>query len=204
MRSDGSFQPKSDSRGSEVALYHNARSPRPLLVCPPISFGCDRGRKGIESADHRRSRDFRGLLSGSSNGAISSTTIIPNYIKCCRWFGAKARTIREVQMLGTIPGFHPKAAWRTLVLIEVSDLEGPTEIYTLPVRIVGDDDRSPQFPAKDRLLSLNAPGATPSSTTRPSIPIFAQKFNASFGSNKGDSARTGRSLARQPAPFATS
>src|SRR5437016_1738666 len=64
--------------------------------------------------------------------------ILPEYIANCRWFGAKARTLRQMRVLerSTISS-EPNAAqfW----FVEVSYLDGPTETYALPVKILSDD-----------------------------------------------------------------
>jgi maltose alpha-D-glucosyltransferase / alpha-amylase len=68
--------------------------------------------------------------------------ILPEYIGHCRWFGAKARTLRQMRVLerSTISS-EPDAAqfW----FVEVSYLDGPTENYALPVKIAsGEKARS--------------------------------------------------------------
>src|SRR5439155_965474 len=76
--------------------------------------------------------------------------ILPDYIASCRWFGAKARTLRQMRVLerSTISS-EPNAAqfW----FVEVSYLDGPTETYALPVKILSDD--------KARSLAQSAPHA---------------------------------------------
>jgi len=76
--------------------------------------------------------------------------ILPEYIAGCRWFGAKARTLRQMRVLerSTISA-EPNAAqfW----FVEVSYLDGPTETYALPVTIASDD--------KAHAISQSAPHA---------------------------------------------
>jgi len=61
--------------------------------------------------------------------------ILPAYMFSCRWFGAKARTLRQMRVRerSTISS-APDAA--QLWVVEVSYLDGPTENYALPVKIV--------------------------------------------------------------------
>jgi maltose alpha-D-glucosyltransferase/alpha-amylase len=63
--------------------------------------------------------------------------VLPDYVRHCRWFGAKARTIRQMRIAEEIPvsGEDGAVIW----LVEVSYLDGPTETYSLPVEIARDD-----------------------------------------------------------------
>ncbi len=64
--------------------------------------------------------------------------ILPNYIRSCRWFGAKARTLRHMRVLEQSPiSSEPGAAefW----FVEASYLDGPNETYALPVKIASRD-----------------------------------------------------------------
>ncbi len=81
---------------------------------------------------------FSELLSGSSRRDLERT-IIPNYLTGCRWFGAKARTIRELRIVeDPLISPHPDGARH--VLIEVNYTEGASEIYTLPLQIARDEN----------------------------------------------------------------
>src|SRR5882724_1109592 len=76
--------------------------------------------------------------------------VLPEYIATCRWFGAKARTLRQMRVLErSAISSEPNAAqfW----FVEVSYLDGPTETYALPVKILSDD--------KARSLAQSAPHA---------------------------------------------
>src|SRR3954465_3880264 len=59
--------------------------------------------------------------------------ILPRYVRSCRWFGAKARTVRQMRVAEQVPmgGEHGGQIW----FVEVSYLDGPTETYALPVEI---------------------------------------------------------------------
>src|SRR5438552_14426795 len=76
--------------------------------------------------------------------------ILPEYIAGCRWFGAKARTLRQMRVLerSTISS-EPNAA--QLWFVEVSYLDRPTQPYAVPVRLASGD--------KTRVISPSAPRA---------------------------------------------
>ncbi len=66
-------------------------------------------------------------------------TCLPKYLQYCRWFQAKARTIRQVQLVEDIllkseaNNFH-------LTLIEVQYTEGASEIYFLPLSYLSQEE----------------------------------------------------------------
>src|SRR6476661_6758327 len=65
--------------------------------------------------------------------------VLPIYLRNCRWFGAKARTIRELRIVDDpLVSSHPAGARH--VLIEVNYTEGASEIYTLPLQIGRDEN----------------------------------------------------------------
>ncbi|MEY2571997.1 MAG: maltose alpha-D-glucosyltransferase / alpha-amylase, partial [Verrucomicrobiota bacterium] len=75
------------------------------------------------------------LLDNGQRTAIERE-VLPGYIRNCRWFGAKARTLRQMRIVEEIPvGGEGAAIW----FVEVSYLEGATEVYALPVQIARDD-----------------------------------------------------------------
>ncbi len=64
--------------------------------------------------------------------------VLPAYIRNCRWFGAKARTLRDMRITEEIPISEKKGAAQ-IWFVEVSYLDGPTETYAVPVQIARDD-----------------------------------------------------------------
>src|SRR2546421_7737484 len=77
--------------------------------------------------------DLQTLLDDGQRARIEGE-ILPEYISTCRWFGAKARTLRQMRVLERSPiSYEPDAA--QLWMIEASYLDGPTENYSLPVKI---------------------------------------------------------------------
>src|SRR5256886_3003359 len=76
--------------------------------------------------------------------------ILPMYIRNCRWFGSKARTLRQLKVIEQLP-ISADADAAQLWFIEISYLDAPTETYAIPVRIASD--------AVARSVSQNAPHA---------------------------------------------
>ena len=64
--------------------------------------------------------------------------ILPAYLPACRWFGAKARTLREMKIIEH-PTLTGNGSSAQLWFVEVSYIDGPTEIYALPVTIASGD-----------------------------------------------------------------
>jgi maltose alpha-D-glucosyltransferase/alpha-amylase len=64
--------------------------------------------------------------------------ILPNYIQARRWFASKARTLRNMKVVEQLAISSDANAGR-LWFLEVSYLDGPTETYALPVKIVSGD-----------------------------------------------------------------
>jgi maltose alpha-D-glucosyltransferase/alpha-amylase len=78
-------------------------------------------------------------LLADGNRAIFERDIIPRYIRTCRWFGSKARTIRSVRILEQ-PSMATSSGEARFWFVEVSYLDGPTETYALPVKITSGKD----------------------------------------------------------------
>ena len=58
--------------------------------------------------------------------------ILPEYLRTCRWFGAKARSIREMRIVEQIPlGDGAGQLW----LLQVDYTDGAPDIYSLPVQL---------------------------------------------------------------------
>jgi maltose alpha-D-glucosyltransferase/alpha-amylase len=60
--------------------------------------------------------------------------ILPEYLAHCRWYGAKARNLRNMRVIehpAISSGAHASQIW----FVEVSYLDGPNETYALPVQI---------------------------------------------------------------------
>jgi maltose alpha-D-glucosyltransferase/alpha-amylase len=92
---------------------------------------------------------LRELLRNGQRARLESE-ILPEYIRSCRWFGAKARNLRHMHVLEQSPvSSEPDAAefW----FVEVSYLDGPNETYALPVKVAAGE--------KARTISQSAPQA---------------------------------------------
>src|SRR5581483_7463720 len=66
--------------------------------------------------------------------ATLEKNVLPNYLPTCRWFGAKARTVREMRVVEH-PALGSDGKRAEVWFVEVSYIEGPTETYALPVTI---------------------------------------------------------------------
>jgi len=93
--------------------------------------------------------ELQSLLDDGERARIEGE-VLPEYIVSCRWFGAKARTLRQMRVLerSTISS---EANAAQFWFVEASYLDGPTETYALPVKILSDD--------KARSLAQSAPHA---------------------------------------------
>jgi maltose alpha-D-glucosyltransferase/alpha-amylase len=58
--------------------------------------------------------------------------ILPDYLRTCRWFGAKARIIREMRIIEQIPVAEDAGQ---LWLVQVDYTEGASEIYSLAIQL---------------------------------------------------------------------
>jgi len=58
--------------------------------------------------------------------------VLPAYLKQSRWFGGKARTIRQVSIVEKLP-FLNGTSFAFLLFIKVKYSEGPAETYSLPL-----------------------------------------------------------------------
>jgi maltose alpha-D-glucosyltransferase / alpha-amylase len=58
--------------------------------------------------------------------------ILPEYLRACRWFGAKARHMREMRIIEQIPISEGSAQ---LWLVQVDYTDGAAETYSLPVQV---------------------------------------------------------------------
>jgi maltose alpha-D-glucosyltransferase/alpha-amylase len=81
--------------------------------------------------------DLRTLLNDGRRAQFERE-ILPEYIKTCRWFGAKARTLRHMRVLEQ-PAISSEPDAAQFWFVEVSYLDGPTETYSLPVKIASGD-----------------------------------------------------------------
>lgn len=81
---------------------------------------------------------FSALFSGSVRRDLEQK-IFPEYLAGCRWFGSKARIIRDLRILDH-PVMSESAESARHVLIEVNYTEGSAETYALPLQIARDSE----------------------------------------------------------------
>jgi len=84
------------------------------------------------------SESYQTTLQGKIRTALE-TRGLPSYLRACRWFGGKARTIHEVKIIEHIPIGRSLRATQ-LTLLEVSYTEGLPEIYLLPLCFASGDE----------------------------------------------------------------
>src|SRR3954454_17469998 len=60
--------------------------------------------------------------------------VLPNHIQNSRWFGSKARSLRDLKVTEQL-AFSPDADGARLWFIDVNYLDAPTEKYAIPVKI---------------------------------------------------------------------
>ncbi len=77
-------------------------------------------------------------LLGDGQRGLLEHEILPNYIQTCRWFGSKARTLRNLKVIEQ-PAVSSDVDAGRLWFVEVNYLDGPTETYALPVKIASGD-----------------------------------------------------------------
>jgi maltose alpha-D-glucosyltransferase / alpha-amylase len=58
--------------------------------------------------------------------------LLPDYLRRCRWFGGKARTIQTVEIIEAVPVLH-EAPLGYLTLLQVTYTDGEPETYILPL-----------------------------------------------------------------------
>src|SRR5215831_15953295 len=133
--------------------------------------------------------NLQALLEDGAREQIE-TEILPDYILGCRWFGAKARTIRQVRV-SERSWISPEPDSGQLWVIEVSYLDGPTENYSLPVKIVSAE--------KAKGISQSAPSAVVARFKDGSIlfdavwdPVFRERLFQLMVNRQPASGRNGK------------
>src|SRR5881628_645067 len=93
------------------------------------------------------------ILLGNSQREQLEREILPTYIRNCRWFGSKARTLRQLKVIEQLP-ISADADAAQLWFIEISYLDAPTETYAIPVRIAsGEAARSVSQSASHAIIA---------------------------------------------------
>jgi len=81
--------------------------------------------------------ELKTLLANGQRATMEGE-ILPRYLQTCRWFGSKARTVRDLKVVEQ-PSISEDDNSARLWFVEVSYLDGPTETYALPVKIASED-----------------------------------------------------------------
>src|SRR5207245_10600869 len=68
------------------------------------------------------------LLQQRDKGSLEA--LLPDYLRRCRWFGGKARTIQTVEIVEAVPVLHA-APTGSLTLLQVTYTDGEPETYVL-------------------------------------------------------------------------
>jgi len=71
-----------------------------------------------------------GLLRGADSERLEE--ILPSYVASQRWFGAKARRLRSVRIIDSLPVTHARRTTHVAV-IEIQYVEGDPDLYVLPL-----------------------------------------------------------------------
>jgi len=75
-------------------------------------------------------REWSRLMEEGARSEIENE-IIPNYLRCCSWFGGRRRTVRKVNILEEIP--VSKVTLSYILILEINYTQGLPELYLLPL-----------------------------------------------------------------------
>jgi maltose alpha-D-glucosyltransferase / alpha-amylase len=132
---------------SPYFLTLNGHSSHWFLLEPQSARKRSERKRAVPTLNARP--ELQSLLDNGQRARVE-TEILPEYIMNCRWFGAKARTIRQMRVLER-SWISPDPGSGQLWVVEVSYLDGPTENYALPVKI--------STPDKAKNISQSSPQA---------------------------------------------
>ncbi len=116
------------------------KTPYPLTIGPHGHFWF-----ALQSASEKRTSkkrttpvlegepSLRALLADGQRARIERE-VLPDYLPGCRWFGAKARPVREIRIVEQIAVAEGEEAAQ-LWLVQVDYIDGGPETYLLPVQI---------------------------------------------------------------------
>jgi maltose alpha-D-glucosyltransferase / alpha-amylase len=89
-------------------------------------------------------RKWQIIVEGKTKQKLEKS-ILPGYIKNCRWFGGKARKIQSVEVREIVP-LNREDFQSLLLIISVEYAEGLPELYSLPVTVTdGEEDSNRIF-----------------------------------------------------------
>ena len=96
------------------------------------------------------------LLQQRDKGSLEA--LLPSYIRRCRWFGGKARTIQTVEIVEAMPVLH-EAPLGYITLIQVTYTDGEPETYVLPLAFTTEEHATQMLdsPAAICRLQVHSP-----------------------------------------------
>jgi maltose alpha-D-glucosyltransferase / alpha-amylase len=91
-------------------------------------------RAALEGPELAVSGPWENVLSGATLRQLEQS-ILPDYLKKCRWFQGKSRIVARLSLMEQIP-FAIDSSAVVLALLEVTYTEGSTETYLLPLHFL--------------------------------------------------------------------
>lgn len=82
-------------------------------------------------------KDWSKLMEDGARSEIENE-VIPNYLRCCSWFGDMRRTIRKVNILEAIP--ISRATLSYILILEINYTQGLPELYLLPLSFMSKEN----------------------------------------------------------------
>ena len=114
------------------ALSDHARTACEFLVCSSTATGGARASQERVVPSLNAAPVLRTLLDDGQRTHFERE-ILPEFIRDCRWFGAKARAIRELRIAERVP--VPGKGSAQFWFVEITYTDGNPETYALPVQI---------------------------------------------------------------------
>ena len=96
------------------------------------------------------------LLQQRDKGSLEA--LLPDYLRRCRWFGGKARTIQTVEIVEAVPVLH-EAPLGSLTLIQVTYTDGEPETYVLPLAWSTEEHATQMLGSPAAICRLRLPSA---------------------------------------------
>jgi maltose alpha-D-glucosyltransferase / alpha-amylase len=127
-----------------IEVFSNNRFPKITEASYPVTLGphgyywflleqpvAAPGRIDDTGVPKMRVAKYEDIFSPPNSRTLTGN-LLRNYIKTCRWFGGKARLIREIKLSEVIhfTFHHERFSW---LILEIIYIEGLPEMYQLPV-----------------------------------------------------------------------
>ncbi|HSX78988.1 MAG TPA: putative maltokinase, partial [Candidatus Saccharimonadia bacterium] len=95
------------------------------------------------------------LVQPRDKGSLEA--LLPSYIRRCRWFGGKARTIQTVEIVEAMPVPH-EAPLGYITLIQVTYTDGEPETYVLPLTFTMEEHATQMLESPAAICRLQVHG----------------------------------------------